>query len=147
MFSLSQGFARSRRFSFGIAIAALALATVASPMSASAAGGADLQVLARGTTQKGTTTFYHFLIRNNGPDAAVNFSYYKEAQQLQVVGGPGFDLVNDGYFQATLAAGQTKAVTVTCMPPAGWKCTQATVMTLNNPTDPNGANNIQTIVN
>jgi hypothetical protein len=157
MFSLTQGFARSRRLGLGIAVAALTLATFASPMSAFAApvdpghdphpapGKSDLQVIARSQVTVGSTTKYNFLIKNNGPVAAVNFNAYKEAQQLQMPAGPGFALVDNGYFQASLAAGQSMVVTVTCTPPAGWKCTQATVMTLNNPTDPNGGNNMAVI--
>jgi hypothetical protein len=158
MFTLTQISARSRRLGLGIAIAALTLATAASPMSAFAAQSgpddmllapaptSDLQVIAKGKTQIGRMTQFHFVIRNNGPAGLANFNAYKEAQ-LQQVGGPGFDLVDDGYFTMSLASGQEKPVTVTCVAGAGWKCKQASALTLSNPTDPNNANNMQTIFN
>ena len=158
MFTLAQISARSRRLGLGIAIAALTITTLASPMSALAAPSgpgdapaapalmSDLQVIAKGKTQIGRMTKFNFVIRNNGPAGIVNLNAYKEAH-LKQVGGPGFDLVDDGYFTMSLASGQEKPVTVTCVAGAGWKCKQATVLTLNNPTDPNNANNIQTIFN
>ena len=76
----------------------------------------------------------------------MNFNAYNEGQQKKLV-GLGFNLVDTGYFQMSLASGQAKPVTVTRTAPVGWECTQATVMTLNNPTDPIAANNIKTITN
>src|SRR5688572_19454522 len=106
MFALKQVSTRIRRLGLGIAIAALTLATVASPMSAFAAPSgpgdtpaapsstSDLQVIAKGKTQIGRMTKFNFVIRNNGPAGIVNFNAYKEAH-LKQVGGPGFDLVDD----------------------------------------------------
>ena len=155
MFALEQVSTRFRRIGIGFAVAALTLTTLASPMSALAAPDdvswspapmSDLQVIAKGKTQIGRMTQFNFVIRNNGPAGIVNFNAYKEAH-LKQVAGPGFDLVDDGYFTMSLASGQEKPVTVTCVAGAGWKCTQASVLTLSNPTDPNNANNMQTIVN
>ena len=45
----------------------------------------------------------------------------------------------------SLAPGASKAITVSCTPPAGFVCKQATTLTLNNSYDPNNGNNMATI--
>ena len=158
MFSLTRFAIPSRRLGLGIAVAALAISAVATPMSAFAAQTppgempipgpkSDIQVIVRGKETNGTTTKFHFLLKNNGPSNLATVNYYKEGHKLQVAGGSGFALVDNGYLQMSLASGQSKPVTVTCTAPVNWKCTQATVIAMNNPTDPNGGNNIQTITN
>ena len=152
----------SRRLGLGVAIAALSVTTLASPISAAAydadaaslaqAGStpivipmkADIQVTARGKTQVGTTTRYHFLVKNNGPANAPTVNAYKEAHTEALIGS-GFQLVSNGYFTLSLAAGQEKAVTVDCTPQAGYYCSRSNMLVLNNPYDPNDSNNLATI--
>ena len=158
---------RIRRIGIGFAVAALAVTSFIAPLSASAyelshetavmAIGqpgdpppapntpvaapkkADIRVVARGKTQVGKTTKYSFVIRNLGPNASGNFNAYKEAQ---LTSATDFMLTDNGYFPMSLASGQEQMVTVSCTPPAGFSCTQATVLTLNNGTDPDNSNNI-----
>jgi hypothetical protein len=161
-----------RRIGLGLAIAALSVTSFAPPLSASAhelsresvvmalgqqgdmppipapntplgvATKADIRVVARGKTQVGKTTKYTFVIRNLGPNASGNFNAYKEAQ-LQ--SASDFMLTDNGYFPLSLASGQEKIVTVSCTPPVGFSCTQATVLSVNNGTDPDNNNNIATL--
>ncbi len=163
MFNVGYISVRIRRLGFGVAVAALALTTAISPMAASAAekspetgpitprpGGdtpltipqkADLQVTARGKTIKGATTYYHFLVKNNGPANAPQVIGYKEAHTFEI-GGDGFALVDNGYFYFGLAAGQSKAVTVSCTPQPGFKCTQGSATAyMNTMPDPDNTNN------
>jgi hypothetical protein len=155
----------TRRLGLGVAVAALAVTTLASPTSASAhaaadaaslaqaqAGStpivipmkADIQVTARGKTQVGTTTRYHYVVKNNGPANAPTVNAYKEAHTEALIGS-GFQLVSNGYFTLSLAAGQEKAVTVDCTPQAGFYCSRSNLLVLNNPFDPNDSNNLATI--
>jgi hypothetical protein len=158
--------AQTRRIGLGIAVAALAVTALFTPIGASAQEAeyetvtlaqkeqpgivipvtADLEVVARGKTTKDGTTYYNFLIRNNGPAAASNISAYKEAHAKALI-GPGFQLVDNGYLPPlTLASGQSKVVTVKCTPPTGFYCAQGTALVfMNNTADPNHSNDIATI--
>jgi hypothetical protein len=166
MFATQHIAARTRRIGLGIAVAALAVTTLLSPIGAAAQEveyeivplaqqeqtpikipvTADLEVVARGKTTKDGTTYYNFLIRNNGPAAASNISAYKEAHTKALI-GPGFQLVDNGYLPPlSLASGQSKVVTVKCTPPAGFYCAQGTALVfMNNMADPNFSNDIATI--
>jgi hypothetical protein len=168
MFTFSDLSARSRRLGIGVAVAALALASYAAPMTVSAHEGyldtgeslrmsrsedvnwspppqADLKVTARGKRTEGGVTKFFFVISNNGPANAAPINAYKEAQAKPMLGS-GLMLLDDGYFVIpSLAPGASKSITVSCAPPAGFVCKQATTLTLNNSYDPNGANNIATI--
>ena len=105
---------------------------------------ADLQVTARGKTQSGKTTLYHFNIRNNGPANAPQITGYKEAHTKALVGS-GFALTDNTYFTFGLNAGQEKNVTVSCTPQVGFYCSQGTVLVfMTTMTDPNGSNDIAT---
>jgi len=106
---------------------------------------ADLQVLPRGKRTEGGVTKFFFVIKNNGPSNAAPINAYKEAHAKAIVGS-GFELQDAGYFVVpSLAPGATKAITVSCTPPAGFVCKQATTLTLNNSYDPNNGNNMATI--
>ena len=133
MFNLGFTSVQIRRLGLGVAVAALALTTLISPASAvenTPGTGpatpkpegdtslivpkkADIQVTARGKTTQGGTTYYYFMIKNNGPANATNITAYKEAHTYQI-GGPGFALVDNGYFSLSLAAGQSTGVKVAC---------------------------------
>lgn len=167
MFTVEQASTRIRRISVGFAVAALALTSFVAPLTVSAhelsqatsvmAIGqpgdtipspntpaavpkkADIKVVARGKTKTGNTTKYHFVIRNLGPSASGNFDAYKEAQMTN---GSDFQLTDNGYFPLNLASGQEKMVTVTCVAPAGYTCTQGIALSVNNGTDPDNSNNI-----
>src|SRR5688572_18654964 len=147
MFNLGYIPVQIRRFGLGVAVAALALTTVISPVAAAEKSPetgpsmpkpdgsapltipvkADIQVVARGKVTKGNTTYYHFLIKNNGPANAPQINGYKEGHTLEI-GGDGFQMVDNGYFYFGLNAGQSKAVTVTCTPQAGYYCEHGTGM-------------------
>ena len=165
MFNVEYMSVRIRRLGLGVAVAALALTTVISPVAAAEKSTetgpitpkpdsdtsltipvkADIQVLARGKATKGNTTYYHFLIKNNGPANAPMINGYKEGHTLET-GGDGFEMVDTGYFYFGLNAGQSKAVTVKCTPPAGYYCDHGSVMAfLNNANDPDNTNNHVTI--
>ena len=165
MFNVGYLSVQIRRFGLGVAVAALALTTVISPVAAAEKSTetgpitpkpdsdtsltipvkADIQVLARGKATKGNTTYYHFLIKNNGPANAPTINGYKEGHTLEI-GGDGFEMVDNGYFYFGLNAGQSKAVTVICTPQAGYYCEHGTVMAfLNTAADPDTSNNVATI--
>jgi hypothetical protein len=159
--------APSRRIGIGLAVAALAMTSFAAPLSAfaheaaqattvmaigqpgdtppptqtpaTAPKKADIKVVARGKTQTGNTTKYHFVIRNLGPSASGNFNAYKEAQ---LNNGSDYQMTDNMYFPLNLASGQEKMVTVTCVAPAGYTCTTGIALSVNNGTDPDNSNNI-----
>ena len=165
MFTMSDLSLRSRRLGLGIAVAALALTSYAAPITVSAHEDtsenvrmslsedvnfspppqADLQVLAHGKRTEGGVTKYFFVIKNHGPSTAAPINAYKEAQAKALIGN-GFQLQDNGYFVVpSLASGASKVIVVSCTPPVGFVCKQATTLTLNNSYDPNNANNIATI--
>jgi hypothetical protein len=168
MFNVGFLAAQSRRLGLGIAVAALTLTSLAAPISAFAAQTgdasgpmapvkptihapvtidvrADLEVTARGKEVKNGTTYYHFLIKNLGPAPASQIIGYKEAHTYALVGN-GFQLVDNGYFNLSLASGESKAITVTCTPPAGMYCERGNALAyMNNNADPNFDNNVATI--
>jgi hypothetical protein len=163
MFTIHQLSLHSRKLGLGIAVAAFAITSIVSPLAAHAATGqpgdtppienpgslgvppkkADLRIVARGKTQHGATTRYHFVIRNLGPDASGAFTAYKEAWLTK----PGdVKLTDNGYFSmASLASGQQTMITITCNPIPGYNCTKGIALTLNNGTDPNLDNNMAVI--
>jgi hypothetical protein len=181
MFTL-RSLSLSSRLGLGLAIAALAISTVAAPLSASAQENillddsngyapmaqkengatttpqqpdklptltipmkADLQVTARGKTQEGATTKYHFVIKNNGPANAPQVVGYREAQTKALI-GDGFALTDNTYFNFGLNAGQEKVVTVSCTPQAGYYCSQGSALVfMNNMADPDFSNDIAVI--
>ena len=56
--------------------------------------------------------------------------------------GSDFQLTDNGYFPLSLASGQEKAVTVTCVAPAGYSCVKGIALSVNNGIDPDNTNNI-----
>ena len=166
MFTVEQVSSRIRRISIGFAVAALSVTSFVAPLSASAheishattvmAIGqgdtppqpqtpatapkkADVKVVARGKTQVGRTTQYHFVIRNIGPTASGNFNAYKEGRMAN---GSDYQLTDNGYFAMSLASGQEKPVTVVCAPPAGYSCVGAAALAIVSDTiDPDLSNN------
>ena len=154
-----------RRLGLGVAVAALALTSVISPVAAAEKspetgptmpkpdGGAsiaipqksDLQVTARGKEQKGTTTYYYFMIKNLGPAAASNIHAYKEAHTHAIIGN-GAALVGQQSWTLNLASGQSVPVTVTCTPQTGHYCHHANALVwLDTNADPNFSNDVATI--
>jgi hypothetical protein len=164
MFALHQLTASSRRLGLGIAVAALAITSIVSPLAAHAAPGgpietpppvenpapatapknADVKVIARGKTLHGHTTKYHFVVRNMGPTSSGAFQAYKEAWMTNA---GNVILTDNGYFpMASLASGQEQQITVSCNPLPGFTCSKAIALVLvNNTIDPNQFNNMATI--
>ena len=167
MFALEQIPDRFRRIGIGFAVAALSVTSFVTPLSASAheialpttvmaisqtddpipaptvpataTRKADVKVVARGKTQAGGTTKYHFVIVNNGPANSGPFNWYKEGRMSN---GSDYQLTDNGYFPMSLAAGQEQMVSVTCAPPAGFSCVGANVIAVvSNLIDPNLSNN------
>ena len=172
MFNLNQLTISSRRIGLGIAVAALTVTSLLTPLSASAhqnmvetvqkaPGGpienpppgdpypspfqADLKVVGRGKVQVGNTTQYSFAVTNLGPAAANNFNVFKEAH-LKTIVGNSYLVQSGGTSTMSLASGQTKSVIVTCAPPAGYQCTHANVVAWQTSgNDPDTNNNLGTI--
>lgn len=120
-------------------------ASLSDDVNFSAPPQADLQVLVRGKRTEGGVTKYFFTIKNNGPANAAPINAYKEAQAKAIIGS-GFQLQDNGYFVIpSLAPGASKPITVSCTPPAGFVCKQATTLTLSNSYDPNDGNNMATV--
>jgi hypothetical protein len=165
MFPTQHIAARTRRIGLGIAVTALAVTTLLAPIGASAQEAeyetitlaqneqppikipvtADLQVTARGKETKNGTTYYYFVVKNLGPANAPQITAYKEAHTKALIGN-GFQLVDDGYFNMSLASGQSQPVTVKCTPPAGHYCERGNALVfMNNMADPNFSNDVATI--
>ena len=148
-----------RKAGLALAAAAILATTFATAIPASAApqqpipgggvykGGttADLQVRFVTSTTVGNTTKFKFVIQNNGPADAPQFTVYREARAKSMFGS-GTETLDSGYLIWGLNSGEAKELIVTCTPKhAGMKCTEATAMAyfqVASPTDPDFNNNV-----
>lgn len=165
MFNVGYLSVQIRRVGLGVAVAALALTTVISPVAAAEKSTetgpsvpkpdgdtsltipvkADIQVLARGKEIKNGSTYYYFVIKNLGPAPASNIHAYKEAHTHAIIGN-GAALVGQQSWTLNLASGQSQPVTVTCTPQTGHYCHHANALVWLEPNiDPNFSNDVATI--
>jgi hypothetical protein len=167
MFALQHLTATSRRLGLGIALAALALTTIAPPSTVAAQATtidaiwvaqtesfndlvpatSDLEVTKQGKTKQGTTTSYHFRIKNLGPSAASTIHAHKQVYVEALIGN-GSAIQDQLGWTLSLAPGQSQDVTVTCTPPNGYYCSNATTLVwLSSNADPNHNNDVATFPN
>jgi hypothetical protein len=96
-------------------------------------------------TIKDGTTYYDFLIKNNGPAPAPLVHAYKEAQTNALI-GPGCSIVGNSTWSFSLGVGQSQPVEVKCTPPTGHNYAHGSAMVwMDNTADPNTNNNVVTI--
>jgi hypothetical protein len=172
MFPTQHIAARTRRIGLGIAVAALAVTTLISPIGASAQEQeyetivmgqkeqpgtqpsqppikipvlSDIEITGRGKTVEGNTTRYHFLVRNLGPANAPKVNVFKQAN-IQEANGSGWNHVGASYLHLDLKAGEAQPVTLECTPPAGYYCAEGIgQVTLDTFADTNFSNDLALI--